>query len=68
MYDATGVRRAAGKQAELLNKIVDDMYAGDRVKADKLKEILGHDPIQVVAGASLAIMITLLTYYVYFTR
>lgn len=68
MYDATGVRRAAGKQAEILNKIVDDIYANGKVKIEKLKEILGHDPIEVFAGAGLAIFFTLLTYYVYFVR
>jgi len=68
MYDATGVRRAAGKQAEILNKIVDDIYSTGRVQIEKLKEILGHDPVQVFAGASLAIIVTLITYYVYFTR
>jgi uncharacterized protein len=45
MYDATGVRRAAGKQAEMLNKIIDDIYANGKVRLEKLKEILGHDPI-----------------------
>jgi len=68
MYDATGVRRAAGKQAEILNKIVDDIYANGKIRIEKLKEILGHDPIEVFAGATLATLITLLTYYVYFTR
>lgn len=66
MYDATGVRRAAGKQAEILNKIVDDIYSTGKVRINKLKEILGHDPIEVFAGACLAVTMTLLTYYVYF--
>lgn len=68
MYDATGVRRAAGKQALILNRIVDDIYANGKVKVEKLKEILGHSPLEVFAGASLATIITLLTYYVYFIR
>lgn len=68
MYDATGVRRAAGKQALILNKIVDDIYSDDRIKIEKLKEILGHDPIEVVAGAILAIIVTLIGYYVYLIR
>ncbi len=68
MYDATGVRRAAGKQAEILNKIVDDIYSNGKVRIEKLKEILGHDPIEVFAGAVLAIIITLITYYAYFIR
>jgi len=68
MYDATGVRRAAGKQAEILNKIVDDIYSTGKVRVEKLKEILGHDPIEVFAGASLAIVMTLITYYVYLIK
>jgi acid phosphatase family membrane protein YuiD len=68
MRDAMGIRRAAGKQAEIINKIVDDVYSTKREKVDKLKEILGHDPIEVFAGAGIAILVTLLMYYVYFIR
>ncbi|OGC25036.1 hypothetical protein A2291_01580 [candidate division WOR-1 bacterium RIFOXYB2_FULL_42_35] len=68
MYDATGVRRAAGKQAEILNKIVDDIYSTGKVKVEKLKEILGHSVIEVIAGVFLAVIVTLITYYVYFIR
>jgi hypothetical protein len=68
MYDATGVRRAAGKQAEILNKIVDDIYSTGKVRIEKLREILGHDPIEVFAGATLAVVVTFTTYYVYFIR
>jgi len=69
MYDATGVRRAAGKQALILNKIVEDMYDNGKNKVEKLKEILGHDPIEVFAGATLAALITLASYYyVYIIR
>jgi len=68
MYDATGVRRSAGKQAEILNKIVEDIYSTGKVKVDKLKEILGHDPLEVVAGAAIAVVVTLILYYVNFIR
>ena len=68
MYDASGVRRGAGKQAEILNKIVDDIYSTGKVKVEKLKEILGHDPIEVIAGVSLATVVTLFVYYVNFIR
>lgn len=68
MYDATGVRRAAGKQALILNRIVDDIYSSGRVQVEKLKELLGHDPIEVFAGATLAVVVTLIVYYVYFIR
>jgi len=68
MYDATGVRRSAGQQALIVNKIVDDMYPDEKVGRGKLKEILGHDPIEVVAGAGLAVIVTLVSYYVYIIR
>ena len=52
MYDAAGVRRAAGKQAACLNKIIMDLYKQDLAEAGgKLKELLGHTPMQVFAGA-----------------
>lgn len=52
MYDAAGVRRAAGKQAACLNRIIMDIYKQDLAEAGgKLKELLGHTPLQVFVGA-----------------
>jgi len=52
MYDAAGVRRAAGKQAACLNRIIMDVYKQDLAEAGgKLKELLGHTPMQVFVGA-----------------
>ena len=57
MYDASGVRRAAGKQAEVLNIFIAN-FEKHGIKIDsKLKELLGHSPIEVVAGAILGIVI-----------
>ena len=57
MYDAAGVRRAAGKQAACLNKIIMDIYKQDLAEAGgKLKELLGHTPMQVFAGAIFGIL------------
>ena len=57
MYDAAGVRRAAGKQAACLNKIIMDIYKQELKEAGgKLKELLGHTPMQVVAGAIFGIV------------
>ena len=57
MYDAAGVRRAAGKQAACLNKIIMDLYKQDLQEAGgKLKELLGHTPMQVFAGAIFGIV------------
>lgn len=54
MYDAAGVRRAAGRQARLLNRIVVELVE-ERKKPDyeRLKELLGHTPVEVLAGALL---------------
>ncbi len=60
MYDAAGVRQAAGKQAEILNQIVDDLYHGGRVREDRLKELLGHSPVEVLAGAALGVVLAVL--------
>ena len=57
IFDAQGVRRSSGQQAEILNKILDDIYWKKRIKEDRLKELLGHTPIEVLAGTFLGIMI-----------
>lgn len=52
MYDAAGLRRAAGKTAACLNKMMDDFYKHDvQAIGGKLKELLGHTPLEVIAGA-----------------
>jgi len=61
MYDAAGIRRAAGKQAEILNKIIEDLYAGKKTE-EKLKELLGHTPVEVFIGAIWGIIIALIMY------
>ncbi|MCS6959096.1 MAG: divergent PAP2 family protein [Pseudanabaenaceae cyanobacterium SKYGB_i_bin29] len=55
MYDATGIRRAAGQQAQLLNQIVVELYEDS--PPDPLKELLGHTPVQVVVGAIVGIVL-----------
>lgn len=58
MYDATGVRRAAGNQAAVLNQIVEELFQGQPVSEAKLEELLGHTPTQVFFGALLGILFT----------
>lgn len=57
MYDAAGVRRAAGKQASLLNKIVNTPGLTGVQVQEKLVEVLGHTPFQVLVGAAIGIAI-----------
>lgn len=51
MYDAAGVRRAAGKQAKVINKLVREMRVEHKVRDTRLKELLGHTPLEVLGGA-----------------
>ncbi len=62
MFDAQGVRRSAGKQAIILNKFLDDIYWGKRIEEQRLKEFLGHTPIEVFAGALIGILISIIAY------
>ncbi len=57
MYDAAGVRRAAGKQATLLNKIVNTPGLTGLEVQERLVEVLGHTPVQVFVGAIIGILV-----------
>ena len=57
MYDAAGVRRAAGKQAKLLNKIVQTPGLTNVEVTEKLQEVLGHTPTQVFVGALIGFVV-----------
>ena len=56
MYDAAGVRRAAGKQAKLLNKIIETPGLSSVEVSERLVEVLGHTPIQVIVGALIGLI------------
>jgi acid phosphatase family membrane protein YuiD len=59
MYDAAGVRQAAGKQARILNQMIDELFhEHPEFNGDRLKELLGHTPVQVIAGSALGITIS----------
>ena len=60
IFDAQGVRRATGKQAGILNKIMDDIYWKKRFQEERLKELLGHAPLEVLVGVGLGIAVSLL--------
>jgi len=62
MSDAAGVRRAAGQQAKILNEIIDDMYSSKPFPQKRLKELLGHTPVQVFVGAFIGIVVALAFY------
>lgn len=60
MHDAAGVRRAAGKQAKLLNKIVETPGLTSLQVSERLVEVLGHTPVQVIVGAAIGVIVGLL--------
>ena len=60
--DAIGVRRAAGKQAVLLNKIMDDMWTSEFKYEKRLKEWLGHTPMEAIAGLIIGILLPVIMY------
>jgi len=60
MFDAAGVRRSAGRQAQVLNKMLDELYQKGQFAEERVKELLGHTPVEVFAGAFLGILISFL--------
>jgi len=59
MFDAQGVRRASGRQARILNKITEDIYWQGRIREDRLRELIGHTPVEVIAGFFVGVLIAL---------
>ncbi len=55
MYDAAGLRRAAGRQAVVLNRLIDEHFKNPEEGAQKLMELLGHTPLEVLVGALLGV-------------
>ena len=55
VFDAQGVRRWSGRQAQVLNKMMEDMYFKRRIQEQRLKELLGHTPLEVLAGMGIGV-------------
>lgn len=65
VYDATGVRRAAGDQARVINLMIDELLTGHPLAEKELKEVLGHTPREVLGGILLGVVIGYLTIKVF---
>ena len=59
LFDAQGVRRWSGRQAQVLNKMMEDMYFKRRIQEQRLKELLGHTPMEVLAGMGVGLVTAL---------
>jgi uncharacterized protein len=60
MYDATGIRRAAGRQAQILNLMLEELKDYHKLHGERLKELLGHTPLEVLVGAAYGAFIAFL--------
>jgi acid phosphatase family membrane protein YuiD len=60
MYDAAGVRRAVSIQARILNQMIDEAFQGSPMAEKRLRELIGHTPVQVLVGALLGVGIGIL--------
>lgn len=58
VYDATGIRRQAGMHAALINHMIDDLAAGHPLKGEQLLEVLGHTPLEALAGVILGLAVS----------
>ena len=56
LFDAQGVRRWSGRQAQVLNKMLEDIYFKRHIQEQRLKELLGHTPLEVLAGMGVGII------------
>ncbi len=66
MADATGVRRATGEQAKVLNKMILEFFEEIKIKDERLKELVGHTPFEVIVGAIIGFIIaTVLSVYLH---
>ena len=57
IYDATGVRRQAGRHAEIINTIIRDLFEGHQLNQEQLREVLGHSPIEALVGLLLGLSV-----------
>jgi len=65
MYDAAGLRRAAGKQAVILNRLIEEHFVHPEADTQRLMELLGHTPLEVAVGATLGVTSALLWHWMF---
>jgi len=65
IYDATGIRRQAGRHAQKINILINELFSGQPISEDQLKEVLGHTPMEALGGMLLGILVALLSWLVW---
>ena len=64
IYDATGIRRQAGKHAAVINAIIADLAAGHPLKEEQLREVLGHTPLQALVGTVMGFLVAQIVWWI----
>lgn len=62
VYDAAGVRREAGRHAERINILIEELFSGQPISEQQLKEVIGHTPMEVLSGVLLGAATALISY------
>jgi len=65
IYDAAGVRREAGYHAVIINRLIDEYVKGPLIDQKKLKEMIGHTPLEVVGGVISGLLSTLVLWLIW---
>jgi len=63
LYDAAGVRREAGKHAEKINILIEELLSGHPISDKELKEVIGHTPLEVLGGIILGVIVSISYWY-----
>ena len=63
VYDAAGVRRQAGIHARRINMLIEELFTGQQISQDQLKEVLGHTPREVIVGVLFGISVTTILWF-----
>lgn len=65
IYDATGIRRQAGQHAEIINTMIRELAQGHPLKQQQLREVLGHTPLEALAGMVLGLVVAQLIWFLW---
>jgi hypothetical protein len=65
IYDATGIRRQAGKHAAVINQMIRELASGHPLQQERLGEVLGHTPLEAIAGTILGIVVAQIIWFIW---
>jgi hypothetical protein len=63
IYDATGIRRQAGRHARIINQMITELATGHPLKQEQLREVLGHTPLEALAGMILGVLVSQIVWW-----